>query len=39
MPNFIRKKHPRKGEKNKNPKEVNHMEEREPLNIETSIVT
>ncbi len=48
LPNFIKRKHPRKEEKKKQsartsvqsvkraPKEVSHMEEREPLSTETS---
>jgi hypothetical protein len=48
LPNFIKRKHPRKGEKNKqgartevllranSPKEGGHKEEREPLITETS---
>jgi len=47
LPNFIKRKHPRKGEKNKqgartevlpanSPKEGGHKDEREPLITETS---
>ncbi len=50
LPNFMKRKHPRKGEKKNqgpgpksrqanSPKEVGHKETREPLRIETSTKT